>query len=451
MAAARHPIPRARARWCAWLAAAALLIAASARAQPSETPAELLLFGLKSYRDGFYEPAADILRRYLALRPAGEGAASARYFLAEALRRSGMRKKAAAAYRDFLARHAGEKRAGEVRLRLGETLEKLGDTGGAVRAYASVRAGPMRAEALHRAAALHIQRREMMGAASALKKFLEAAPQDPRAEGAAFERALALDALSNLPEAEAAYRFALKRHPGSRRSRLARRRLGLSQHKRGRHEAAAATLSDLLKRSPGEGSRAEVRLALAASRYAREEYARAAEHFGAALSLTLSKSQRRKAERGAASALWEAGRYEQATAAYRRVIESAPAGEAPLGRYLRSIARSGGCDWVGRKALRFGLNTLGRGARLSLEDRFLLANCLQEAGMEVDATKRFEEVGRASPGSVEGGLADLRLAEFLEKSGHGKEASARYEKGVKTALALKDKKGGGVRHLLEAA
>ncbi|MEE9276542.1 MAG: tetratricopeptide repeat protein, partial [bacterium] len=42
-------------------------------------------------------------------------------------------------------------------------------------------------------------------------------------------------------------------------------------------------------------------------------------------------------------------------------------------------------------------------------------------------------------------------AEFLEKSGHGKEASARYEKGVKTALALKDKKGGGVRHLLEAA
>ncbi|MEK6711871.1 MAG: tetratricopeptide repeat protein, partial [Nitrospinota bacterium] len=165
----------------AWLAALllalALAFAAPAWTAPSgEAPAEALHFGLSAFRDGLYDPAAEALRGYLSKWPGGPGAASARYYLAEAYLRGEKPPQALGAFQEFLLRHPQDPRAPEARLRVGELLEKRGDRAGAIQAYAALREGPHRPEALRRLAGLPAGAGEWLGAAKALEEFLRLAP-----------------------------------------------------------------------------------------------------------------------------------------------------------------------------------------------------------------------------------------------------------------------------------
>ena len=128
-----------------------------------------------------------------------------RYLLADALRRDNRLKEAIAAYQGFLSRFPRHARAGEVQFRIGVLAERIGDRKEAIRAYSSVKPGRYRIEALYRVAALSLAMREWRGATVALDEFIKSAPKDPRVEDALFERAIALDRIPRIREAEAAY------------------------------------------------------------------------------------------------------------------------------------------------------------------------------------------------------------------------------------------------------
>lgn len=402
-----------------------------------ETPAEALHFALSAFRDGLYEPAAEALRAFLAKWPGGQGAASARYYLAEAHRRGEKLPQALAAYQEFVTRHPRDARAPEARLRMGELLEKRGSRAEALQAYAAVAEGPLRPEALHRMAALHAAAGEWMGAAQALGEFRRLAPpRDPRREEAAYDHALALDRASRLAEAEAAYRGAIREFPRNPRGLEFRRRHGFLLLALGRHAEAEKAFEALMRSAPGERPRADVRLGLAGSLMGQGKFQRAAGLFEGALTLSPSKEERRAAERGAAAAWWEAGDFARAAAAYRRLAASSA--KEGLARYVASLDRAGLCGGEkGREALRFALGALVQEAVLSPAERLLLGDCLERAEMEAEASAQWDILLKSSLSSEAGVRAALRKAGRLEREGRRKEAAAAYDKLAEAASGLK--------------
>ncbi len=400
----------------------------AAFAQVREKPNDILSFGLNAFQDEFYDPAADALMRYLRLKPGGDRAPNARYFLAEALRRSERYKEAISAHREFLSRHPKDKRAIGIRFRLAEIFEKLGDHASASRVYKSIPKGPLRAEAVYRVALLRLKGREWMGASAALKEFIDLAPGDPRVEPALYERARALDQLRRFDEVGKAYQMAIERFPKSKKSHAARRRLGFVNFKLEKYVQAESLFKEVMKDSSEEVKSPDLRLALAASFYGQKKYEAAAREFEESLGLQLSREQKRTAERGVAESWWNDKKYQRAADSYRRLILGEEKNSPFLARFIESLKLSGGCGWNGRESLRFAIGIERRSGKLRFGERLMFANCLKSAGMEVEAVKRYKNVATSKGQLPFRLMAELRLAEILEESGHPKEAALRYEK-----------------------
>ena len=281
-------------------------------AQVREKPEDILLFGFKAYQDGFYDPAADALGRYLRLRPGGSRAATVRYLYAEALRKSERFKEAIIAYRKFLSRHGEDYRRSEVRFRLAVLLERAGDRAGALRNYKAVGKGELSAEAVYRLAEFHLKDKKWADAAQALAEFISLVPKDARVETALYERAKALDHLKKYEKAVAAYRTAVARFPKSAQSVEAMRRLAFIQLRLKRFSEAEKSLEMFLKRAPRQHWKPEVQLAMAASYFGQKKYSRAAKAYEGALSLKLSEKQRRSTQQAVADSWWNAENFRNA-------------------------------------------------------------------------------------------------------------------------------------------
>ncbi|MDA1000782.1 MAG: tetratricopeptide repeat protein [bacterium] len=432
---------RTKNRICAAVTAAALsvfLLAPASGAPSKEKPEQILLFGLQAFRDRLYEPAADLLRRYLSLWPVGKEAATARYFLGMSLSRSGMRKDAAAAFQEFLRNHGKDSRADKVRFLLGEALEKLGRQQEAAEAYAAVAPGPYRIEAIYRLAALRMALEKWKEAEAALLAFLKGAGADARVPGALYEWAFVLDRMGNA-KAETAYRDVLERYPKHPRRRLARRRLGFLLLKKGLYAEAEETFTKLIAAHPGEGRSGRVLIARAEGRYALKKFPLAAMDFEKGLALELPPAERKNAEEGRAAAWWEAKRYPEAVSAYRVLFDRKGAGAEVRIRFLYSLARAGGCTEKERERLRGGLQKIREDVKASAPNGFLLAECLRQAGMTPVAVQEFQGLADRFPGENEGILAALRVAENHERAGKRKEAADWYERAIRAAMG-KDRK-----------
>jgi len=414
------------------------LAASSVLSQERETPVQILLFGLKAYQDKFYSPAADALARYLNVRPEGQRAVNARYFLAEALRHAKRIKEAISVHREFLRRHSENRRASKIQFHLAGMLQKLGDNSGAARVYASIPNGPFRAESVYQVAKIRLKFQEWGDAAVALKEFVDLLPNDSRVEMAEFERARAIEQLKRYEESEVLYQSVVGRYPKSPRSRRARLRLGFIQLHLKKYAQAEASLRDVMNRNPEDASRPELPLALAASLYAQKKYRKAAVVFEEVLSFDLSPGQRRKAMRGAADSWWVEMEYQRAANAYRRIIAREMGASKMLGRFFRSIKYSGGCGWSGREALQFANGAARRGAELTPEDRLLFAGCLQASGMQAEALEQYGIVAKSSSRLPVGFAANLKMAELLEKSNHLADATVKFEELLSGIESLKD-------------
>jgi tetratricopeptide (TPR) repeat protein len=410
---------------CVW--AVLMTCPMAAIAQVREKPKDILLFGLNAFQDEFYDPAANALMRYLRLQPGGDHSTNARYFLAEALRRGKRFKEAILAHREFLSRHPKDKRAVGIRFRMAEIFEKLGDQASATRVYKSIPKGPLRAESIYRVALLCMKGREWMGASAALKEFIDLAPDDPRVEPALYERARALDRLRRFDEAGKAYQLAIDRFPKSKKGHAARRRLGFVKFELKKYVQAESIFKEVMKNSPEEVKSPDLRLALAASLYGQKKYEAAAREFEESLNLHLFGEQKRTAERGVAESWWNDKKYQRAADSYRRLILGEEENTRFLARFIESLKLSGGCGWNGRESLRFAIRIEGRSAELNVGKRLMFANCLQSAGMEVEAVKHYKNVATSKGQLPFRLMAELRLAEILEESGHPKEAALRYE------------------------
>ncbi len=402
---------------------------------------EHLRFGLNAYRDGFYAPAIKSLQLYLAQNPQGEKAATARFFVAQAFRLSGMDKDAATSYRAFLSLYGKDKRSDEARMRLGALMEKAGNRVGAAKVYGEVGAGAFRAETAYRLASLRLAAGKWKEAEAALSEFLRLAPDDPRAEVASYERGHVLDRLKRPRDALSAYRIALKRYPKSARGRVARRRMGLLLYGIRQYREAETVLSEYLTGAPSDSGKAELLLALAASRYALGRYSLAASDFEKSLSLPLREKEISIAEKGVAVSWWAAADYKQAREAYRRLLRRPD--EANLTRFLQSIELSGGCKKEGSADLGLVRRVMEKGTKLRIEEQLRLARCLETAGLEQEALEGFKSVARVGRESLAGILGELRVAEMFDAGGNKKEAVLRYERAVSAALRLKRAKKKG--------
>ena len=401
---------------------AALILAGSAlaplslvRAQFKETPQSHLEFGLNTYRDGFYEPAIDAFRAYLKGAGNSKAASIVRYLLAEALRRDERTEEAVAAYQAFVNRYPRHERAGEVQFRIGVLAERIGDRKGAIRAYSSVKPGRYRIEAVYRVAALRLAKREWRGAVAALDEFIKSAPKDPRAEDALFERAIALDHIPLIKEAEKAYSLVVRRFPRNPRAHAFRLRLAKLQLQLKKFGSAEKTFDSLFQGRPGEKKRADLRLGQAASLFAQKKYPEAGAAFEALLGMKLSESQRRTAERGLATSWWRAGEYARAAPAYQRLIREPARDGAYLLFFLQSVEKAGLCAEGGKKYLAFALDAIGKGAPLPSSSRFRMADCLLGAVLQKEALGQYGELIRRAPNTREAVWSGLRLADLLEK------------------------------------
>ncbi len=419
-----------------------VVLAPPSLAQVREKPEDILMFGFKTYQDGFYDPAADALGKYLQLRPGSPRAATVRYLFAEALRKSERFKEAIVAYRKFLVRHREDKRGSEVRFRLAELLEKTGDRAGALRNYQAVGKGKLRAEAVYRLAEFYLKDKKWEEAASAISEFISLVPKDERVGSALYERAKVIEYLKQYEKAEVAYKAAIERFPKSAKSLSAMRRLGFIQLRLKRFSDAEKSLKNFLKRSPHENWKLDIQLAMAASYFGQKKFFQAAKKFEGALSLKLSKKERQLALRRVAESWWNGENFREALKAYRRVMENSSDAGDFLDRYLHSLTRSNGCGQSGGGALRYMLEVMKGGAKLEPRDRLLLANCLQEAGMNAEAEEKYESVVRSSSHLPMGIAAGLRVAEMEEASGRREEAASRYENLLEAVKNLKasDKK-----------
>ena len=386
-----------------------------AQAQFKETPQSRLEFGLNTFRDGFYEPAIDAFRAYLKAAGNSKAASIVRYLLAEALRRDDRLKEAVAAYQAFLNHHPRHERAGEVQFRVGVLAERIGDRKGAIRAYASVKPGRYRVEAVYRVAALRLAARDWRGAVDALDEFIKSAPKDPRVQDALFERAIALDHIPRIREAEKAYSLVVRRFPNNPRVHAFSLRLAKLQLDLKKFASAEKTFDSLFQGSPGEKKRADLRLGQAASLFAQKKYPEAGAAFEAVLDMKLSKSQRMASERGLASSWWRAGEYAKAAPAYQRLIREPARDGAYLLFFLQSVEKAGLCAEGGGKYLAFALDVIGKGAPLPSSSRFRMADCLLGAGLKKEAVNQYGELIRRVPNTREAVWSGLRLAEMLEK------------------------------------
>lgn len=397
------------------LAGSALAPVSAVRAQFKETPQSHLEFGLNTFQDGFYEPAIDAFRAYLKAAGDSEAASIVRYLLAEALRRDDRPGEAIAAYQAFVNRYPRHERAGEVQFRIGVLAERIGDRKGAIRAYSSVKPGRYRIEAVYRVAALRLAAREWRGAVAALDEFIKSAPKDPRAEDALFERAIALDHIPLIKEAEKAYSLVVRRFPRNPRAHAFRLRLAKIQLELKKFGSAEKTFDSLFQGRPGEKKRADLRLGQAASLFAQKKYPEAGAAFEAVLGMKLSESQRRSAERGLAASWWRAGEYAKAAPAYQRLIRKPARDGAYLLIFLQSVEKAGLCAGGGEKYLAFALDALGKGAPLPSSSRFRMADCLLGAGLKKEALGQYGELIRRAPDTREAVWSGLRLADLLEK------------------------------------
>ncbi len=398
-----------------FLAGSVLAPITPARAQFKETPQSHLEFGLNTYRDGFYEPAIDAFRDYLKAAGNSKAASIVRYLLAEALRRDDRLKEAIAAYQEFLKRHPRHERAGEVQFRIGVLAERVGERKEAIRAYSSVKPGRYRIEAVYRVAALRLAAREWRGAVIALDEFIKSAPKDPRVENALFERAIALDHIPLIREAEKAYSLVVRRYPRNPRTHAFRLRLAKIQLQLKKFGSAEKTFESLFQGKPGEKKRADLRLGQAASLFAQKKYKKAGAAFEAVLGMKLSETQRTTAERGLASSWWRAGEYAKAAPAYQRLIREPAEDGAYFLFFLQSVEKAGLCAEGGGKYLAFALDALGKGAPLPSSSRFRLADCLLGARLKKEALSQYDELIQSAPNTLEAVWSGLRLAEFLEK------------------------------------
>jgi tetratricopeptide (TPR) repeat protein len=423
---------RSRWNWPAlcvlWLLLTVAYLAPAARAQGRDKPEDILLFGLKAYQDGFYDPAADSLARYLRFKPDGPKASNVRYYLVEALRLSEKFKDAILAHIEFLSRHPKDNRGDKIRFQLAELYEKAGKPLNAAREYAKVSKGPFRAESAYREASLRLKAKDWDKASAALGEFILLAPRDPRVKSAVFERARSLDRLLLFDEAEKAYIFALNRFPKYKDAVAICRRLGLIQFKLGKYEHAVSTLRDVSRRSSKEAASPDIRLTIAASLYGLKKYRAAAEAYEKALMLKVTDVQRRIGERGAAESWWSEKNYERAASVYRRLIKKKWGGAGALGRFVESVNLSGACGEKNREALHFASGVLERGGELTPDKRLIYANCLEAAAMYETALSQFEKVAKSSEKSSFGVVAELRVAGILEEMGRLAEAATRYEK-----------------------
>ena len=397
------------------LAGSALAPVSLVRAQFTETPQTHLEFGLNTYRDGFYDPAIDAFRAYLKAAGNSKAAPVVRYLLAEALRREGRLKEAITAYQGFVNRHPRHERVGEVQFRIGVLAERTGNRKEAIRAYSSVKPGRYRIEAVYRVAALRLAKREWLGAVSSLDEFIKSAPKDPRVEDALFERAIALDHIPLIKEAEKAYSLVVRRFPRNPRAHAFRLRLAKIQFELKKFGSAEKTFDSILQGRPGEKNRADLRLGQAASLFAQKKYKKAGAVFEAVLKMELSEPQRRTAERGLASSWWRAGEYAKAAPAYQRLVREPAKDGAYLLFFLQSVEKAGLCAEGGGKYLVFALDALGKGAPLPSSSRFRMADCLLRAGLKKEALGQYGELIRRDPNTREAVWSGLRLADKLEK------------------------------------
>ena len=397
------------------LAVALLAPVSAVRAQFRETPQSHLQFGLNTYRDGFYDPAIDAFWAYLKAAGDSKAAPIVRYLLAEALHREGRLKEAITAYQEFVNRHPRHERVGEVQFRIGVLAERTGNRKEAIRAYSSVNPGRYRIEAVYRVAALRLAAREWRGAVAALDEFIKSAPKDPRVEDALFERAIALDHIPLIKEAEKAYSLVVRRFPRNPRAHAFRLRLAKLQLELKKFGSAEKTFDSLFQGRPGERKRADLRLGQAASLFAQKKYKKAGAAFEAALKMELSQPQRRTAERGLASSWWRAGEYAKAAPAYQRLIRDPAKDGAYLLFFWQSVEKAGLCAEGGRKYLVFALDAIGKGAPLPSSSRFRLADCLLRAGLKKEALSQYGELIRRAPDTREAVWSGLRLADMLEK------------------------------------
>ncbi len=397
------------------LAGALLAPVSAVRAQFKETSQSHLQFGLNTYRDGFYDPAIDAFRAYLKEAGDSKAASIVRYLLAEALRREGRLGEAITAYQAFVNRHPRHERVGEVQFRIGVLAERTGNRKEAIRAYSSVNPGRYRIEAVYRVAALRLAAREWRGAVASLDEFIKSAPKDPRVEDALFERAIALDHIPLIKEAEKAYSLVVRRFPRNPRAHAFRLRLAKLQLELKKFGSAEKTFDSLFQGRPGEKKRADLRLGQAASLFAQKKYPEAGAAFEAALKMELSGPQRRAAERGLASSWWRAGEYAKAAPAYQRLIRDPAKDGAYLLFFWQSVEKAGLCAEGSRKYLVFALDALGKGAPLPSSSRFRLADCLLRAGLKKEALSQYGELIRRAPDTREAVWSGLRLADMLEK------------------------------------
>ena len=412
---------------------------ATVEGQFKESPQSHLEFGLNTYRDGFLEPAIDAFRAYLKGIGKGKEVPIVRYLLADALRRDNRLKEAIAAYQGFLSRYPRHARAGEVQFRIGVLAERIGNRKEAIRAYSSVKPGRYRIEALYRVAALRLAMREWRGAVVALDKFIKSASKDPRVEDALFERAIALDWIPRIREAEAAYQLVVRRFPKNPRVHAFSLRLAKIQLELNKFASAEKTFDSLFQGHPGERKRTDLRLAQAASLFAQKKYLKAGAAFEAVLGMRLSNSQRISAERGLASSWWRAGEYAKAAPAYQRLIRNPAKDGAYLLYFLQSVEKAGLCVERGGKYLVFALDVIGKGAPLPPSSRFQMADCLLNAGLKKEAMSQYHELIRRVPNTREAIWSGLRLAAIPEKDAkpNAEELLGRYRQILKSFNELR--------------
>ena len=386
------------------LAGSTIAPTSSVRAQFKETPQSHLEFGLNTYRDGFYEPAIDAFRAYLKAAGNSKAAWIVRYLLAEALRRDGRLKEAIAAYQAFLSRHPRHERAGEVQFRIGVLAERLGDEKAAIRAYSSVKRGRYRVEAVYRVAALRLAAREWRGAVASLDEFIKSAPRDPRVEDALFERAIALDHIPLIKEAEKAYSLVVRRYPRNPRAHAFRLRLAKIQLDLKKFGSAEKTFDSVFQGRPGEKKRADLRLGQAASLFAQKKYPEAGAAFEAVLKMELSKQQRRAAERGLASAWWRAGEYAKAAPAYRTPDPGAGQGRGPSPVFPAERGEGGTMRGGRRKISRFCARRPRQRRAAAVFFSIPAGGLPVWRGLEERGAESIQRTHPARPGHARGGM-----------------------------------------------
>lgn len=355
-------------------AAAAALSELLLRDPSHEAAREALLrLGYCQLRFGAHADAAESLRRFIAAYPDDHRVPTAQFWLGEALAGLGQGQAAAAAYRAYLEHRPLLE--GYVQARIGDVLASTGDSAGAAAAYRV--AADRQEEPAQRA------------------DLLERLASSLRAQARHDEAVAAYDEILALAK-NASYRAEITYQAGA------------ALREAGRTAEAAARWNELLSASPDSARAAEVLPIL--------------DEWGLAEVDALTRAQ----------VYYWAGRYSDALAVLRRVIDAGPAQHGADAHYYAALTyRQLGQHQASLREL----DALVQGhpqSGLVPEARYQRGEALALLGAVDAAAAAFRQCAALHPQHQRGVDALWRAAQVFDESGRSWDASAAYAQAAAT-------------------